>query len=114
MTFRVGEKVVCVDGNFGESWNVAGALLRPIAGMTYIVRWVGDWNFCDGTALSLRLMEIENPAKNWLLNGVSEAAFVTSRFRPFVPRKTEISFTHGADPSSDQFDNRLVKVGASA
>jgi hypothetical protein len=42
------------------------------------------------------------------------AAFESLYFKPVSKTKSEISFTHGADPSSDQYDNRRVRVGAPA
>jgi hypothetical protein len=91
MTFRVGQKVVCV---------------LPVDDLRR------DEIYCVGSVAA---------GHNGILIGVNKSmfnarypAFYAKRFRPIVERKTEVSFTTGADPSSEQFDNRRVKVGASA
>lgn len=105
MTFRVGQKVVCVDaasvgaympsGMKAERFDLGGLTV----GAVYTIRDVGlllDVVVC-------RLEKIYRPTEPF--NG-EEAFFAQARFRPIVEPKTEISFTAGADPSSDQFDNR--------
>ena len=82
MNFRIGQKVVCVDGtrlclDLGEQ--------RPVKGRIYTIR-----NFCeddtDGTGL--RLEEIVNEPRHYT-DGYAEIAFYVWRFRPV--RTTDIS-----------------------
>jgi hypothetical protein len=94
MTFRVDQKVVCV--NAGVVAIDASGYLRE--------RGIYRINF----------MRIDSTGRLCVwLDGVT-GGWEVCRFRPVVDRKSEISFTHGADPSSDQFDNRRTKVGAPA
>lgn len=99
MTFQVGQKVVCVRGPY-SSWNWPGRQDAAV-GETYTIRGFTGASRPELGA-GLLLEEIKNPC------GYSgeEAGFYSSRFRPIVERKTEVSFTAGADPSTDQFDNR--------
>jgi hypothetical protein len=96
MTFRVGQKVVCI--------------AKPIARL----KDLGLPGFIKGLVYTITSFYEEVPHGTFLT-----AAELDQRvggqccgFRPVVDHKTEISFTHGADPSSDQFDNRRVAVGA--
>lgn len=88
MTFRVREKVVCVDGKACE-----GKYTGLVEGDIYTVNGFGT---CDDGSVGVCLVENDDP--KW--------PFYPRRFRPIVEPKTEISFTTGADPSSGQFDNR--------
>lgn len=72
--------------------------IQPVVGSIYTIREFG-WNS------SLRLSEIVNQPRMYA-EGWGEAAFYAARFRPLTESKSSISFTTGADPSSDQFDNR--------
>lgn len=94
MTFRVGQKVVCVDdGNFSvdrHPW-VSNKYLpnRPVRGNVYTVRGF-DPDFPE----SIYLCEIYNPNDLQWANGFGEGSFLPRRFRPIVERKTDISFAH--------------------
>lgn len=104
MTLRVGQKVVCVDDEirFVDKHPYRRLLPLPIKkGEVYTI---------SGMALSplghvgVYLAEVRSnypPFENGM-----ERTFISDRFRPIVERKTEVSFTTGADPSTDQFDNR--------
>ncbi|MGA0595647.1 hypothetical protein [Enterovirga sp. CN4-39] len=85
--FYVGQKVVCVDGDFPR-WEAVRANYEPVeiprAGVTYTVRELFDH---DG-AVYLRLDEIRNPLLR-LRTGLLEPAFGQRRFRPVV--QTDIS-----------------------
>lgn len=92
MTFRVGMKVVCVDGDtvfFGNrlaGWNGD----PPITGKIYTVHAI---EFCERYQQPvLRLVEIRNELGYWV-----------NRFRPIVERKTDISiFTKMLTPSDEK------------
>lgn len=107
MTFRVGQRVVCVNAN---DWLDEEDEVFPLHGEVYTIRDIIP--YADGIC-GLLLCEIVNRPQEYDM-GFLECTFLASRFRPIVDRKTDISFMHGADPSSDQFDNRRVRVGASA
>lgn len=84
MTFRVGQKVVCIDGNIGGG---CGLETFPIKGMVYTVRAVrwSDWHQSE----QLRLVEIENEPRRYH-DGVFECGFNSQRFRPVKTTSIEI------------------------
>jgi hypothetical protein len=83
--FRVGEPVVCVDGDFSES--LAGLRLDydvPEAGEIYVVRAIEPlWS--DRSAWAIRLEEVVN-FEHWYsgLGVQMEAHWSANRFRPFL------------------------------
>lgn len=83
MTFRVGQKVCCVDSGGWPHLN---------NGEVYTVLATTD--------------QEGNPGFLTVNCQPGGGAYRRHRFRPIVERKTEVSFTTGADPSTDQFDNR--------
>ena len=104
MTFRVGMKCVCIDDTYRSTgWRLV--LSRPVVGPVYTIREI---EVIDGAEL-LRFEEIRNPVRNYGL-AVCEIGFSSTRFRPLVDTKTEISFTQGADPESERYDNRRPVV----
>lgn len=83
MTFRVGQKVVCVDASGLPSF-----MAKLIEGKIYTVRGFvlgicRDWSIGDGVTL----MEMKNPPTPC----GQENGFDPSRFRPIVDRTTDIS-----------------------
>lgn len=101
MTFWVRQKVVCIDSG-GNGWN-ASLWTLPVKDNIYTVREV----FIIRGFEFIRLMEIVNPPMADIVTGKTfEPRFLAFRFRPIVEPKAEVSFTQGADPSTDQFDNR--------
>lgn len=106
MTFRVGMPVVCIKR---ELWDEVDWETAPVFGGVYTIRAIDD--FSEGPCL--RFEEIVNPPGNYR-EGTFEATFAIEHFRPLIEQKSEVSFTHGADPLTHRFDNRRVKVGASA
>lgn len=108
MSFHVGQKVVCVNAQ-----NTSNCGAKELGeGAIYTVRWVGIYSsIYDSPSLCLKLVGIYR-VDNWV-SGNDDCPFSTSRFRPLTETKSEISFTHGADPSTDKLDNRRkVKVRA--
>lgn len=84
MTFRVGQKVICVDD---EQPRIR---IRPVVrGGVYTIRDIGEEPLYPGQYWVL-LEEIRNTARDAL----GELAYRTSRFRPIVERNTDISFAH--------------------
>lgn len=78
MTFRVGQKVVCVDdGPHRSGWNPHGD--APIKNKVYTVVGVETYRGLVG----IHLREIRNGSHNGLYKAM--------RFRPAVERKTDIS-----------------------
>lgn len=100
MTFRVGQKVVCVD---------AGGIFFPVvqspkAGAIYTVRGLIDGVRYNGErGIGVVLVELHNPLSR---NG-REHSFEPARFRPIVDTETKISFTEGAPKDSEHWDNRI-------
>lgn len=83
MSFRVGQKVVCVDDSpdfMGVSWLVKGA--------EYTIDAV---KFCEnarisqsrtGSGLGVKVVEVATGQRDW---------FFAHRFRPLIERKTDIT-----------------------
>jgi hypothetical protein len=74
MSFRVGQKVVCVDSRFHRP--SARGINRPIEGEIYHIRSIIPADF-EGP-VSLLLIEIVNPKGSYW----REPSFLASRFRP--------------------------------
>jgi hypothetical protein len=105
MTFRVGQKVVCVDGIFIDPrWY--RSLERPVEKRVYTVRGYASVEYLNATRepnvrCLIYLEEIVNPPVMWDF-GVDEIAWPALRFRPVVERKTDISiFTAMLNPSKE-------------
>ena len=81
MAFHVGQKVVCVDDSVGQ-------LTRQrelVKGSIYTVRSLPPWS--NG----LYLQEIVLPKADFGAWEGHEISFFSTRFRPIVERKTDIS-----------------------
>ncbi len=97
MTFRVGMKVVCVIDD--------DASPRPqlVKGRVYTVSHVrvfgSDETWKPGVGILLAELPAVETEGDWPHYGAI-------RFRPAVEPKAEVSFTTGADPDSEQYDNR--------
>lgn len=91
MTFRVGQKVVCVDDKpFHENRGVP----EIKSGVVYTIRWVGEAPYAPDRIFGpvVRLQEVmrgPNGHPEW-----NDYPFSARRFRPIVERKTDISFAH--------------------
>jgi hypothetical protein len=97
MTFRVGQKVVCIRHRDGAGRPGAN---YPKVGPIYTVRSIND----EPKGAIICLEEIDNAhLRPW--HG-SEPGFIASAFRPIVEDKKRVSFTLGADPDSENWDNR--------
>ncbi len=91
MTFRVGQKLVCVNAPTGEPFGPYRAF--PKLGQTYTYRGCLNED-------SIYLAEIQND-----FGKAAEVAFYKSRFRPAVDRKTDISlFTAMLNPSKQEIE----------
>lgn len=89
MTFYVGQKVVCVDSN--ETFCLVKEKIYVCTGFDN-----------DGNISWTRVdccSEHQSRASGWY----------SYRFRPIVDRKASVSFTMGADPESERYDNRKTK-----
>lgn len=100
--FKVGQKVVyvhfkIVDPQFGQ--------ITPDPGVVYTVRAVGNLLGIP----TILLEEIRNEPRPWT-GGVYEMRMNSKFFRPVVENKSEISFTIGADPESEKWDNRVGRT----
>ena len=101
MTFYVGQKVVCVDAKPSRPNVVIGDLTE---GTIYTVRWVGIHSHPEfGDAYCIRLSELVRRCEFYDIDDLPARA---CRFRPIVDRKSKVSFTIGADPDSESWDNR--------
>ena len=98
MTFRVGQKVVCI-----ETWvrrNGVGDEIGPVAGEIYTIRDIGFLNPAAPDVVAVLLAEIRNAVHDYV-DGRGETCFAAHRFRPVVERKTDISiFTQMLNPSN--------------
>lgn len=80
MTFRVGQKVVCVDAAGASPGRL---VLNEIYTVKGVARCPGNWRGKPGPWISLTLYETEAAE---CFNG-----FCAQRFRPVVSRPTDIS-----------------------
>jgi hypothetical protein len=93
MTFRVGQKVVCVDASGGFR-NMLGEVVNTnelTLGAIYTVRWVG---IRDTEELGIRVEGIVRgsaPKGYRATNAGDDVPFLATKFRPLVSRKTDIS-----------------------
>lgn len=84
MSFRIGQKVICIDDRGDKDGR---SEIFPVKGSVYTIRAFhpeGD---------SILLEEIVNePREYWQRFG--ELYFMLRRFRPLIERKTDIGFAH--------------------
>lgn len=92
--FRVGQKVVCVDDS-GDRYGRFEDL--PVKDEVYTIR--------KSFGRAVLLEEIVNPPHHYA-EAYDELRFKAWRFRPLTDTKSEVSFTIGADPESERWDNR--------
>lgn len=87
--FKPGDPVVCVD-DVWPAGSFYGVEKLPMKDNVYTVReiFVPSYPFRD--RIAVRLIEIQNPVLDYV-QGITEAAFDASRFRPLVTRKTDIT-----------------------
>lgn len=104
MAFTVGQKVVRVGHKLCASADYLSRIGKdytsPKLGEICTIASIADW---FGQSI-LRLAEHDNSHLTPLFP--IEPGFHAECFRPIVERKTEISFTIGADPESEKWDNR--------
>lgn len=104
MTFRVGQKVVCIGvakPEIRKAWVAIGATY-PELHEVYTIREIIPYK---GSEVFL-LKEISNAGLIGIEGLSREPAYEKRYFRPAVFPKVEVSFTTGADPDSEQHDNR--------
>lgn len=106
MTFRIGQRVVCINGVFiDKRWYHCET--QPREGEIYTIRGFPPQNYMTppDTEPLYYLEEIVNTPVLWE-SGVFELAWPHRRFRPLVERKTDISiFTKMLDTAkTPQFD----------
>lgn len=87
MTFRVGQKVVCVKEPSRDPLNTNEVV--PTLGNIYTIRSIAE--YIGGTGV--RVFEIVN-APCLYADGFMEVAFAAFCFRPLVERKTDITIFH--------------------
>jgi hypothetical protein len=89
MTFRVGQKVVCI-ATWDHNGKGYGDEVGPVKGSIYTVRCIGvGLSPKFPTSLQVRVFEILNPTRQYA-EGFYEGAFAAWRFRPVDDRKTDI------------------------
>ena len=76
--FRVGQKVVCVDGS--AHWGGHGDEMLPIEGEIYTIRELFD---CGDEGIGVRLVELVNEPRHYNI-GFMEGCLIPERFRPLV------------------------------
>ncbi len=90
INFHVGQKVVCIRGlepGSGYGWEI-----QPEINEVYTIRDIDCERESCPDPIGLRLVEIVNkPALYYGCVEPSEGSFGSSRFRPVVERKTDIS-----------------------
>jgi hypothetical protein len=79
MSFKIGQKVVCVDGGSWNSSYVSRPIKKPIEAHIYTIRWIG---YVDSD-LCVLLQEIVNDHYYWCAGTrYAEPTFRIKRFRP--------------------------------
>ena len=103
--FFVGQKVVCIHDYSNWPSGEKCGMGKPALNGVYTVREITQcaYTFRHG----IRLREIINP----LHPDGTEYGYDNRFFRPLIATKQEISFTVGADPLTEQFDNRKKHKG---
>ena len=101
MTFHIGQKVVCVNGEFNKSWADLPVSL-PQQREVYTIRALGCFNFNGSPATPVMwLFEIQNNEELWEDGSAGEVGFDVHRFRPV--KETDISiFTAMLTPTPKQ------------
>lgn len=91
MTFRVGQRVVCVDDTIARGY---GDENYPKRGDIYTIRAIMPFLSECGEAMFL-LHEVTNSVRDYRTDDYSlvrtEKPFGARRFRPLIERKTDIS-----------------------
>lgn len=95
MTFYVGQKVVCVDAYGSNNLTV-----NDVYTVRRVIEGFGLWRGASSRVGLLLVETSPNPENDY---------FASARFRPIVDNKSSVSFTTGADPESERFDNRKTK-----
>lgn len=88
--FHVGQKVVCVAPE-----GLVGSPSLPVRGGIYTVSGVGVHPVSGEIGLNFAELQM-----------LSDQFVYAWRFRPLTDTRQSVSFTTGADPSTDKFDNR--------
>jgi len=87
--FHVGQKVVCVDGDFKCPDQHS---ILPREKGVYTIRAIYREHYADaGWTVAVLLEEVRNPARGWLTLGWHEMGYAADRFRAITERKTDIS-----------------------
>lgn len=80
--FRIGQKIVCIDGSAVRPDCAVGTPQRLIVGAVYTVRSIQTESHIDG--YGVRLEEIINPSMIWSDGDEREWSYDRRRFRPVV------------------------------
>lgn len=81
MTFRVGQKVVCINDTLNPE-TARYMPLRPKRGTIYTIESIHVAPHIDG--YGVRLVELPNPSHVWSDDDECEWSFDSRRFRPLV------------------------------
>lgn len=98
MTFRVGQKVVCIGSNENPKLSDAAdkAHRKPDINQIYTIRSMFAWKHL----VLVRLYEVDNRHLMPIMGVSVEPGYDSRGFRPLVERKTDISiFTRMLNPS---------------
>jgi hypothetical protein len=93
--FHLGQQVECVNdkpNRWSRQWLQKGRI--------YTIRAIVSGWLSGAPAFELEEIPTKNPSLGVRLH------FRATRFRPLIKKDTKVSFTVGADPQSDKFDNR--------
>ena len=84
VSFRVGQRVMCVDGS--PHWGGMGDEILPVEGKIYTIRDLVD---CKEEGIGVRVDEIVN-APRLYRTGFMEGCLLPERFRPLVETNIDI------------------------
>jgi hypothetical protein len=91
MTFRIGQKVVCVDANLSGRYLPPGYSIAENASMGGLVLGSVYTIRCIGLVLGVVACRVDEIIRRFEPVYKDEAWFACARFRPIVERKTDIS-----------------------
>lgn len=100
MAFTVGMKVERFCGSETNARNYGAPFPR-----LHVPCTVSNVYMDADSDLHIELIEYPSPARAHS-GGYYTAGFLAEFFRPLISCKTDISFTTGADPESEKWDNR--------
>lgn len=105
MKYKIGQKVCYIGPDYSNDPVVVALKLKSLTpNEVYTIR--GGTYMMGGIVPAYVVEEVVNPAVQTHLDGLAEPHTLEQHLRPLEKRKQDVSFTVGADPESENHDNR--------